>query len=292
MDIALNLAAADLAFINRRGAFRVYSAPGSSNYAIFFNLKDPLFKDARVREALDYAIDRDSIITNQLKGYSKICTGPFGVDSWAYNSDVQPTPYNIEKAKELLKQAGWRYSDSDGLLDKDGKLFEIELTIPNISDSLERVAIAIVAQLMKIGIKMKLIYADDSELHEMPFQAILCMTVAGADPDYVYKHWHSKNGDLNLASYENEFVDHLLELGRQTANMEKRKAIYHKIHRRIHDDYPAIFLASGREFIGSNYRFQNATLSSTLYFLTTARNWQIAGKEKEGVKREYRRKMA
>ncbi len=160
MDIALNLAASDLAFVSRRRAFRVYPVPAPSYYAIVFNLNDPIFEDMRVRKALDYAIDRDSIIKNQLKGYSKICTGPFAVDSWAYNPDVQSTPYDIEKARELLEQAGWRDTDEDGVLDKDGKPLEISLTVPNISDSIERIAVAIRAQLMKVGINVNLIYMN------------------------------------------------------------------------------------------------------------------------------------
>jgi len=287
MDIALNLAASDLAFVSRRRAFRVYPVPAPSHYEIVFNLNDPIFGEVKVRKALDYAIDKDSIIKSQLKGYSRICTGPFGVDSWAYNPEVQPSRYDIESSRELLEQAGWRDSDGDGVLDKDGEPFEISLTIPNISDSLERIAVAIRAQLMKVGVKIKLVYADDAELYKTPFQAVLRMSITGADPDYTYRYWHSKSGDFNLASYKNTFVDDLLELGRQTTDIEKRKAIYHRVHKIIHDDYPAIFLASGREFIGSNYRFRDARFPSMPYFLTTVRDWQIVHAEKEDA--DYRR---
>ena len=177
----------------------------------------------------------------------------------------------------------------DGVLDKDGEPFEISLTMPNISDSLERVAVAIRAQLMKVGIRAKLAYMDDSELHKTQFQAILSMIITSTDPDYAYRFWHSKNGDLNLASYKNRFVDDLLELGRQTTDMEKRKTIYHRIHKIIHDDCPALFLVSGREFIGSNYRFRDARFPSMPYFLTTMKDWQIVDEEKEGV--DYERQQ-
>lgn len=292
MDIALDLAASDLLFVGRRGAFRVYSAQGAFYYAIIFSLKDPLFRDIRVRKALDYAIDRDSIIKNPLKGHSTICTGPFGVNSWAYNPDVKPAPYNIEKAKELLEQAGWKDTDGDGVLDKDGETFEVSLTVPNISDSLERIAVALRAQLMRVGIRIKLVYIDDSRLRETPFQMILARVAAGTDPDSAYRFWHSKSGDINIASYENKFVDDLLELGRRTTDLEKRKAIYHKIHQMIHDDCPAIFLASGREFIGSNYRFKDAGFSSLEHFLMTVKDWQIVGEEREDTVREREREVS
>ncbi len=281
MDIALELAASDLLFVSKRRAFRVYSAPGAFYYAIILNLKSPISSDIRVRKALDYAIDKDSIIKNQLKGHSRRCTGPFDVNSWSYNSDVQPTRYDVEKAKELLERAGWVDTDGDGVLDKDGEPFEFLLTVPNISDSLERIAVAVRAQLMKVGIKVKLVYIDDSKLYRTPFEMILTKIAAGADPDCAYRFWHSEGGDANLASYENRFVDDLLELGRRTTDLERRKAVYHRIHEIIHDDCPAIFLASGCEFIGSNYRFRDARFSSLVHFLTTVKDWQIVEGERE-----------
>jgi peptide/nickel transport system substrate-binding protein len=291
MDIALNLAASDLLFVSRRRSFRVYSAQGLSYYAIVFNLKDPLFRDIRIRKALDYAIDEESIVKNQLKGYSRITTGPFNVNSWAYNPNVKPAPYDIEKAKELLAQAGWEDTDGDGVLDKDGQPFEFSLTVPNISDGLQRIAVAIRAHLMKVGISVKFDYVDDSELYETPFQAVISMIITGSDPDYAYRFWHSRDGDVNLASYENRFVDDLLELGRQTTDLEERKSIYHKVHQMIHDDYPAIFLASGCEFIASNYRFKDARFPSVIHFLTTAKDWQIIGTEEEDAVHEHREEV-
>jgi peptide/nickel transport system substrate-binding protein len=89
MDIALNLAASDIAFVSRRRAFRAYPVPAPAYYAITFDLNDPLFADMRVRKAMDCAIDRNAIIEHQLKDSSKICTGPFAVDSWAYNPNVE-----------------------------------------------------------------------------------------------------------------------------------------------------------------------------------------------------------
>jgi len=291
MDIAFDLAASDLLSVGRRGSFRIYSAPGASYYAILLNLKDPLFQDIRVRKALDYAIDRDSIITNQLKGYSSICTGPFNVNSWAYNPDVKATPHSPEKAAELLEQAGWVDTDGDGILDKDGRPLEISLTVPNISDSLERIVVAIRAQLMKVGISLDLVYLDDPEPDKAAFQMILAMVIAGTEPDRAYRFWHSQGGEANLSSYQNKLVDNLLEQGRQTTDLEERKAIYHKVHEVIHHDCPAIFLASGREFIGSRYRFGNTRFSSLVHFLTTAKDWQIAGKQRKNTINEHHEKV-
>ena len=291
MNIALGLAASDLLFASKSQTFRVYSAAGAFYYAVIFNLKDQIFKDIKIRKALDYAINRSSIIENQLKGHGQMCSGPFGVNSWAYNPNVKPTGYDIERARELLAQAGWVDTDGDDILDKDGEPFEITLTVPNISDMLERIAKTIGTQLVKVGIKVKLEYVDDSELYETPFQAALFMLPAGDDPEYTCRLWHSKSENTNLASYENKFVDDLADMGKQERDLEKRQVIYHKIHEIIHDDCPAIFLATAFEYIGSNYRFRNDRFSSMLYFLTTMKDWQIVDEEEESVVPERRERI-
>jgi len=296
MDIALNLAASDLSFLSRSGTFRTYSASAAFYYALILNMESPIFKDIRVRKALDYAMDRESIIRNQLKGHGRICTGPFSINSWAYNPDVKSTPHNVEKAKDLLAQAGWQDTDGDGILDKDGKPFEISLTIPNISDVIERIAVAIKVQLVKIGIRVKPLYIDDSKLYTTPYQTILAMMIPGPDPEYARISWHSESGNTNMASYKNNFVDNLMDQGRQIADIESRKEIYHKIHEMIHDDCPAIFLASAFEYIGSKYQFKDDEFPSVTHFLSSMRDWQIADEERREQKKdtayEYQEKMS
>jgi peptide/nickel transport system substrate-binding protein len=282
MDIALNLASSDLLFVGKYGPFRVYPTPTSSSYVLFFNLNDPLFSDIRVRKALDHAIDKESIVKNQLKGYSEICTGPFNVNSWAYNTKVQPAYHNVNISRELLEEAGFRYSHKESLIyDKDDKPLEISITLPNISDGLERVALSIRAQLMKVGINTKLVYETDNEgIYNKQFQTILTNMCIGTDPDFQYDIWHSSSKDANLASYKNRIVDELFDQGRQIVDLEKRKKIYRKIHTIIHDDYPAVFLAAGCEFIGSNYSFKNVQFNSMNHFISSAKDWQIVDTKK------------
>jgi len=274
MDIGLDLGASDLLALGNNQTFRIYATSGSSYYAVMLNVKDPLFSDMRVRKALDHAIDRDAIVKNQLKGHSRISTGPFSVDSWAYNNDIEAIPYSIEKARELLHEAGW-HEDEDGILYNSDQPFEFTLAVPSTSYMLERIAVAIRAQLMKAGIRVILEYSDDQEAQETGRQALLTRIVAGSEPDRAYRFWHSKSRTSNFSFYESNLVDDLLEKSRKTTDMEERKVIYHKIHEIIHDECPAIFLASGCEFIGSNYVFNDAEFSSVEYFLTTMQNWQL-----------------
>src|SRR5262249_17393361 len=91
-----------------------------------FNLKNPLFRDQRVRKAFAYAIDRQTLVKGLLVGVGQPLTGPFPLTSWAYNPDVPEIPYDPQKAKALLAEAGWT-AGSDGLLRKEGTPFSFTL---------------------------------------------------------------------------------------------------------------------------------------------------------------------
>lgn len=279
IDIVLNMTSSDIPSLNKDNTFKVYSAAAAFCYALIFNYKDPVFRDIKVRKALDYAIDKESIIKNQLRGHGGLCTVPFNPVSWAYNPNVRSTPYNPERSRELLAQAGWMDNNGDGILEKGDIPFEISLTVSNIHDTLELIATAIKSQLMEIGIRVKTIYINDSEIGRTPFQAIITMIGNVAEPDYVCSTWHSESSGKNIASYQNRFVDNLMILGRQTAELEKRKAIYYRIHEMIHDDCPAIFISSAFEYIGSKCRFRNGGFSSTMRFINTMKDWRIVNKK-------------
>ena len=283
IDIAFNSAASDLLVMKESGAFRIYPTPIHAVHALIFNLDYPVFKDIKVRKAFDYAIDKETMADNLLKNHGAICTGPFAMDSWAYNHNVMSIPYNIEKAKDLLKQAGWQDNDGDGILDKNGQKFEMLIRILNTSDILERMANAISSYLMQVGIKVDVVFSSSNDLkaQNMPFYAILTTIVSGEDPEYVRNVWHSKDRSGKLTDYKNQFVDDLVDMGRLETDIEKRKDIYYKVHELIHDDCPAIFLTSAFEYISTSYKFRWNRPRSMMSFLTSMKDWQIIDKSKE-----------
>jgi peptide/nickel transport system substrate-binding protein len=270
VDITIGLLP-DIEFIYP--SFEIYSIPKPGYYALFFNLKDPLLSDIRVRQALSFAIDKEAIIEEQLKGHGKIITGPLDVNSWAYNPKVRPTSFDPEKAILLLKEAGFKVIEGEEILDKNGKPLEIELSIC-ASDICYKIAIAIKMQLAKIGIKVRLKYAEEKSC--MLFQAALRMIITVGDADVIYSLWHS-SAESNIVSYQNPLVDALLDEGRTTLDLQKRKEIYHKIHSLIAEDYPAVFIASLSEIIGSNYRIKwIEQFLQSIYIFDTIKDWQIA----------------
>ncbi|MBM3254434.1 MAG: peptide-binding protein, partial [Candidatus Omnitrophica bacterium] len=99
-----------------RKNFRKYKYPSFGFTYLGFNLKNKLFQDINVRQAINYAIDKNEIINGVLLGQGRQITWPFVPESWAYNKEVKPAAYNPEFSKRLLNEAGWQDTNGDGWL--------------------------------------------------------------------------------------------------------------------------------------------------------------------------------
>ena len=214
-----------------------------------FNLKHPWFKDKRVRQAIAHAIDKNEIVDVILFGLGSPATGPYVPNTWPYNPDVKKYAYAPDKAKQLLKQAGWEDTDKDGIVDKDGKPFEFTI-LTNMGNSLRKNTATIIQwKLKKIGIKVNIRILEWSAfinefIDKRRFEAIILGWSIGIDPDQ-YDIWHSsktREKEFNFVSYSNPEVDALLEKGRSTFDIEKRKKAYYQIQEILAEELPYIFL--------------------------------------------------
>lgn len=229
--------------------FQKFRYPVPSYTYMGFNLKHPLFKDKRVRQAIAYAIDKREIVDVVLFGLGSPATGPYVPNTWYYNPDVKEYENNPVRAKELLKEAGWEDTDGDGIVDREGKPFEFTI-LTNMGNSLRNNTATIIQwRLAKIGIKVNIQLLEWSTfinefIDKRRFQAVILGWSLGFEPDQ-YDIWHSsktKEKEFNFVSYNNPEVDTLLETGRRTFNMEERKKAYYRIQEILADELPYIFL--------------------------------------------------
>lgn len=248
--------------------YRKFKYPSFGYTYLGYNLKDPKFSDRRVRQAINYAVNKEEIIRTVFFGMAEVTTGPFMLDSWAYDKEVKPVIFDTAKAKELLSQAGWVDSNGDGWVEKDGGIFEFTVLVNQ--GNLERLRCAEMIQgyLKNVGIKMKIRVLEWSTMisefiDKRRFEAILMGWFLGRDPDN-YDIWHSsktREGEFNFMGYKNEEVDRLLEEGRRVFDQAMRSRIYHKIHRIIYDEQPCLFLYSSEVLPMVNRRFRGVEVS-------------------------------
>jgi peptide/nickel transport system substrate-binding protein len=232
-----------------RDNFRKFRFPQFVYTYLGFNLKHPFFKDKRVRQAIACAIDKKEIIDVVLFGLGSPATGPYVPNTWPYDPDVKKYPYDPEKAKELLREAGWRDTDGDGILDKDGRPFRFTI-LTNMGNALRMNTATIIQwRLAKIGIKVDIKVLEWSTfvnefIDKRRFEAVILGWSISPDPDQ-YDIWYSKKTkekEFNFVSYSNPEVDALLEKGRRTFDINERKKAYFRIQEILAEDLPYIFL--------------------------------------------------
>lgn len=218
------------------------------------NLRNDLFKDKKVRQAITHAIDRETIINEVLEGHGEIAHTPESPLSWAYNEDVPQFDYDPEKAKKMLAEAGWE-PGSDGILEKDGKKFSFELKTNQGSKAREDIVVVLQEQLKEVGIEAKPKVVEFSSLIAdlnpgvWNFDAIVLGWSLGTDPDPsgIYHTKEIEKG-LNFNGYSNPELDNLMDQQLQEKDQEKRKELIGQIQAGLAEDQPYTFLYYPIEF--------------------------------------------
>jgi len=230
-------------------AFNKYRYLANAYAYLGFNLRDPRFQDKRVRQAMAYAIDKQEIVDGVLLGLGRPAVGPYKPGTWWYRDDLQPYPFDPERAKALLAEAGWKDGDGDGILDKQGQPFRFTIRTNQGNQVRQQTAEIIQRRLRAVGIDVRIHVVEwaaflNTFIKKKDFEAIILGWSLGLDPDQ-YDVWHSsKTGEdeLNHISYKNPRVDALLEAGRRTFDEEKRKAIYGELQEIMAEEQPLVFL--------------------------------------------------
>lgn len=215
---------------------------------IAWNLQDPLFQDANVRRALAMAFDRQSVIDRLYHGQARAISSPFLPDTWPYNPDVHPVEFNVQAAAALLSAAGWKDSDNDGILDRDGKPFRFTILIPAGSKTSTDQTQIFQDSLRRVGVQMEISTLDSAAFFDRilggNYQSAILAWTNDPDPD-LYSLFHSTQTPptgLNVVHYANAEADQILERGRTTFDRAVRTDMYHQLHDIIASDQPYLFM--------------------------------------------------
>jgi len=214
-----------------------------------FNLKRAPFNNARIRQAIAYAIDRQEILDGVQLGLGETIASPYKPGTFWVNKQLKPRSFNPEKAKSLLAAEGWKDSDGDGILDKNGNAFAFTILTNNGNKQRADAATIIQHRLKAIGIKVTIRLVEwsafiENFINKRQFDAVILGWSLSPDPDQ-FTIWHSsQTGErqFNFLSYNNAAVDAALEHARRTFDRQKRKHYYDIMQQEIYNDVPMVFL--------------------------------------------------
>ena len=231
------------------GKFNKYQYLAFSYNYMGYNLNNPLFANKKVRQAIAHAIDKKGIIHGVLMGLGQPTIGPYKPGTWAYNTSIKDYDYNPDLARALLAEAGFKDTNADGILEKDGQPFSFTLMTNQGNEQRIKIATIIQNQLEEVGIEVRIRTVEwasfiEKFINPRKFDAIIMGWTITQDPDN-FDVWHSsktENPGLNFINFKNTEVDKLLDKGRHSLNQDERKKIYWRIQEIIHDEQPYCFL--------------------------------------------------
>jgi len=229
--------------------FAKYRYPASAYTYLGYNLRHPLFRDKRIRQAIALAISKDEIVQGVLLGMGQVAHGPYKPGTWAYNPTIRDLEYDPQRAARLLAEAGWRERNQDGVLTRNGKPFQFTILTNQGNDQRLRTALIIQQRLKAVGIDVKIRVIEWASflknfIDKGDFEVIVMGWTIPQDPD-LFDVWHSsKTGpkELNFIGFKNAEVDRLIEEGRSTFDMERRKRCYWRIQEILAEEQPYTFL--------------------------------------------------
>jgi len=266
---ATNLAPATLKSLGESPNLKVEEFTGSNIQYLWFNTEAEAVKDPKVRQAIAYAINRETIIADQLDGQATIASSILPAGSWAYAEGTK-YDFDIEKSKKLLEEAGYRDKDGDGVREMEKVIFKIS----SGSKAVQQYAVVIRSQLKAVGIPV--------EIESLEFQTMLSQVKQGQfvmttgrwvggnqDPIFLKDLFVSteiptaQRAARNRGRYKNPEVDALLEKALKELDREKAKEFYVKAQEIISRDLPLFPLWYTKNMVVASTKVGNIHMNAS-----------------------------
>ncbi|MBI4277112.1 MAG: ABC transporter substrate-binding protein [Armatimonadetes bacterium] len=238
---------------------------GLTFWYVALNIQKAPFNDVRIRQALNYAVNKEAIVRDVLKGTGIVATQPVPPSSWGFAPDAPSYPYNPQKARQLLAEA--MYPNG----------FPATFWVPDSGSGMQlpkEMSTVIQANLAAVGIQAKIeIFEWGSYLGrlrgEKPDMAALSWFLKTDDPDVaLYPVVHSQAVPLpNRSGYSNPEVDRLLLAARATADRAKRAEAYKQVIRIVNREIPWIAVDHQMEIVGVRRSVRGVTMNPNGFYL-------------------------
>jgi len=248
--------------------FRLYPVPiPGMSLQFHINTQKAPTDDRRVRQALLYATDREAIVQTVFGGTSPVAYGPLTAVTMGYDPTVrQFYPYDPDRARALLEEAGWTDTDGDGVRERDGQPLQLEAYVGSwgflpevtqlLQDQWQQVGIRVNARVVPFG---ELLEATGKGAHHLA-----AFFLSGSDPDLLRTFFHSEGG-FNMAHVTDAEVDGWLDQAAQEQDPAARTSLYRRVQQRIMEE---AWILPIRDYV--NLNVADARLQGLRY---DARGW-------------------
>jgi peptide/nickel transport system substrate-binding protein len=254
-----------IATLDANPNIQVKTAPGTQPNWVELNVNQAPFDDVRVRQAFNYAIDKDLLIEAIYGGRAVALPGALSPFNNYVNRSLDPYPYDPDMALDLLEQAGWTDSNGDGFLDKDGQ--PLAFTIDTLEE-FRSLGEAVAGMLQDIGV--------DANIRFWEYSVVRPQLLAGERMAYLGNwgdsafdpvghfeaKWHGlvegqPYGRGNFSTYNNERVNELIKQAEIIVDTAERQRLYDEAQQIVYDEAPAIFLVLPEGAEAANIRISN-----------------------------------
>jgi peptide/nickel transport system substrate-binding protein len=279
VDMVVDLPAKDEGRLRRSAPeIRIYPISGRLFGYLNYNLHNPLLKDSRVRRAISHAIDRRAFTENLMFGRAQPA-GSIIVPAlaWAHDPDRLPDELDVERSKTLLRESGFLDRDGDGVIERGGRPFEIQITTRTGDPVRENGILILQENLSRVGIRVRI---------RMMEAAAALAEVKKGDYDVYYGHFQSRlsvdptmlvgtGGPVNYGDYSDAKMDELIRQGLSTMDREQARVIWYEFQEYFAEQQPWTMLYYFDTLVGIRDDFRNCTPDNLSPFYRLERWWKV-----------------
>ncbi len=241
---------------------RLIEGKSAAVFWIALNVLSKPLNDVRVRQALNYAIDRNALIRSQLRGYGLPANSPLAPAEFGYDAAVAGYPYNLSKARALLASAGYAGGFALNIAVQEGQASVVQA----IAGMWARVNVTLNIRQMETGVYAQSIFGNPQQKRDQDIQAVFASwSAASLDAEYqlgpLYRTKSWSPAGANLGFYSNSQLDAILNAAARELNVTRRKHLYTEAQQIISRDAPHVLL-----YYATDLAAERATLEGPWIF--------------------------
>lgn len=273
---AESLQTEDIQMLAKDENLTTMASPGSRGFHLIFNYEKEALQDKKVRQAINYAIDRDSIANNLLEGNGIAAKGMFNAEVVPYVTDANSPGYAFEpeKARQLLKEAGYEDTNGDGYVDKNGENLSLSLLLQNTEyPAWKPVCELVQSQLKEVGIEVNLDLKEQNAYYDgiwttRDYDMAIYRTYADAwNPHGFLMDMYSASEDTPPVAWDDAKLREMIDQVLMTTEESERQAQYDALFAYIQEESINAPLYYAKNVYGYNKKLTNVQPASTTYMV-------------------------